>query len=72
MNYLKQYAEYLTIEEGYSKLEDARTLYDSLGGSVYKSAVYDDLIELQQNLVSKGGDGMTSYLIMSGQKWKKE
>lgn len=50
MNYLQQFAKYETIEEGEKKLQEAKDLYHSMGGTWYKEAVYDDLQELHMQL----------------------
>lgn len=50
MNYLHNYINFDTIEEGEKKLEQATALYNSMGGTWYKSAVYDDCCEIRRKL----------------------
>ncbi len=68
MNYLSDYDKFENQEQAFEQLRKDVKLFNSLGGDVYKNAVYDDLKQIQRQLEKRGFDSQKIYLIMSGQE----
>ncbi len=68
MNYLEDYSRFESQEQAFEQLKKDVKLFNSLGGDVYKNAVYDDLKQIQRHLEKRGFDSKKIYLIMSGQE----
>ena len=50
MNYLHQYAEFTTIEEGRKSLNEAIKLRNQMGGALYFGILSADIFEIRMKL----------------------
>ena len=55
MNYLQQFAEFTTIEEGMQNLKKAVELRDKMGGALYYNIMNEDCCEIASIIVKMGG-----------------
>lgn len=55
MNYLQQYADFSTKEEGIEKLKAAVKLRDQMGGAMYFNIMNEDCCEIAAAVAKKGG-----------------
>lgn len=56
MNYLQQYADFTTNEEGIEKLKEAVKLRDQMGGAMYWNIMNEDCCEIADKLSRMGAD----------------
>lgn len=68
MNYLEDYSKFTTEEEAFEQFRKDVKLFKSLGGDVYKNAIYDDLKEAERYMHKMKFDAKKIYLIRTGQE----